>query len=392
MASTTENTNASHPPPTARIFISYSRKDMDFADRLDGALKARGFELLIDRAEIYSFEDWWKRIQALIGQADTIIFVLSPDAVDSGICRQEVAFAASLHKRFAPIVYRPVNISKVPTELSRLNFISFEDGSNFDRNSDQLEDALSTNIEWIRKHTEFGELARRWEDAKKPRGLLVRSPALEEAEDWIARQPRRAPSPTEATRVFIVESRKAENFARARARRTRIAVSVLALMLIGAGVGWWKQDWFKEQYQWRVVMVPSVLTPEQERTLRHGDEFSECEKGCPTVVVIPAGKFMMGSPESDNFESEGPQHEVTIAEPIAVGKTEVTFAEWDTCVTAGACQKASDSNWGRDVRPVINVSWDDAQQYVAWLSRITGKKYRLLTEAEWEYAARAGST
>jgi len=392
MASTTVNTNASHPAPTARIFISYSRKDMDFADRLDGALKARSFEPLIDRTEIYSFEDWWKRIQALIGQADTIIFVLSPDAVDSDICRREVAFAASLNKRFAPIVYRPVNISKVPTELSRLNFISFEDGSNFDRNADQLEDALSTNIEWIRKHTEFGELARRWEDAEKPRGLLVRSPTLEEAEDWIARQPRRAPSPTEATRVFIIESRKAENFARARARRTRIAVSALALMLIGAGVGWWKQDWLKEQYQWRVVMVASVLTPEQEWALRDRDEFSECKKGCPTMVVIPAGKFMMGSPESDNFESESPQHEVTIAEPIAVGKTEVTFAEWDTCVTAGACQKAPDSSSGHDVRPVINVSWDDAKQYVAWLSRITGKKYRLLTEAEWEYAARASST
>ena len=83
---------------------------------------------------------------------------------------------------------------------------------------------------------------------------------------------------------------------------------------------------------------------------------------------------------------------MTIAEPIAVGKTEVTFAEWDACVTAGACQKASDNSSGHDVRPVINVSWDDAKQYVAWLSRITGKEYRLLTEAEWEYAARAGST
>jgi hypothetical protein len=154
------------------------------------------------------------------------------------------------------------------------------------------------NIEWIRKHTEFGELARRWEDAGKPRGLLVRSPTLEEAEDWIARQPRRAPSPTETTRVFIVESREAENAARARARRTRIAVSALALMLLGAGVGWWKQDWFNEQYQWRVVMVPSVLSSEQGRALGNRDEFSESKKGCPTMVVIPAGKFMMGSPAS----------------------------------------------------------------------------------------------
>jgi formylglycine-generating enzyme required for sulfatase activity len=70
----------------------------------------------------------------------------------------------------------------------------------------------------------------------------------------------------------------------------------------------------------------------------------------------------------------------------------VTFAEWDACVAAGACAKASDSGWGHGKQPVINVSWDDAKQYIGWLSRITGKEYRLLTEAEWEYAARAGTT
>ena len=112
------------------------------------------------------------------------------------------------------------------------------------------------------------------------------------------------------------------------------------------------------------------------------------------MVVVPAGKFMMGSPESeeDRFDDEGPQHEVTIAKPFAVGRTEVTFAEWDACVAAGACAKASDASWGRGNQPVFNVTWDDAQKYIAWLSRLTGKRYRLLTEAEWEYAARAGAT
>src|ERR1700691_4872656 len=90
--------------PKARIFISYSRKDMAFADRLEAGLKARGFETLIDRTEFYAFEDWWQRIQALIGKADTIVFVLSPDAVASDICTKEVVFAASLSNRFAPVV------------------------------------------------------------------------------------------------------------------------------------------------------------------------------------------------------------------------------------------------------------------------------------------------
>jgi hypothetical protein len=83
-----------------RVFISYSRKDMAFADRLEAALKARGFEVLIDREEIYAFEDWWKRIEALIGCADTVVFVLSPDAVKSDVALKEVAYTDSLNKRF----------------------------------------------------------------------------------------------------------------------------------------------------------------------------------------------------------------------------------------------------------------------------------------------------
>jgi formylglycine-generating enzyme required for sulfatase activity len=147
---------------------------------------------------------------------------------------------------------------------------------------------------------------------------------------------------------------------------------------------------------WRTVMASSVLTAEQEteKAAKPGSEFSECANSCPIMIVVPPGRFTMGSPatESDRTASEGPQHEVTIAKPFAVGRTEVTFAQWDACVAAGACRKVSDNAWGRGDRPVINVGWSDAVQYVEWLARTTGKPYRLLSEAEWEYAARAGTT
>src|SRR5580698_5546807 len=138
----TENQSAlDRAEPKARIFISYSRKDMAFADRLEAALKVRGFEPLIDRTEIYAFEDWWKRIEALISHADTIVFVLSPDAVASKVAQREVAYAASINKRFAPIVCRRVDDDATPEALRRLNFIFFDDLARFEASADKLAEA-----------------------------------------------------------------------------------------------------------------------------------------------------------------------------------------------------------------------------------------------------------
>jgi len=116
---------------------------------------------------------------------------------------------------------------------------------------------------------------------------------------------------------------------------------------------------------------------------------------CPEMIVVPTGEFMMGSPESEQGHSrrEGPQHRGTIARAFAVGKYAVTFDEWEACVAAGGCaHEPEDEGWGRGRRPVINVSWEDAQAYVTWLAKKTGKPYRLPSEAEWEFAARAGRT
>jgi hypothetical protein len=190
-----------------RIFISYSRKDMDFVDRLEVALKARGFEPLIDRTDIYAFEDWWKRIEALIGRSDSVVFVLSPDAVASDVALKEVSYAASLNKRFAPIVCRRIEGGKVPVALRRLNFIFFDDPMRFEASADHLAEALQIDISWVRRHTEYGEASRRWVAAARASGLLLRSPSLEEAERWITSV--KAVAKIEADRKALHESQMA---------------------------------------------------------------------------------------------------------------------------------------------------------------------------------------
>jgi formylglycine-generating enzyme required for sulfatase activity len=125
-----------------------------------------------------------------------------------------------------------------------------------------------------------------------------------------------------------------------------------------------------------------------------GESFRDC-RDCPEMVVVPAGSFLMGSPEEDpdGLVYEMPQHRVTFTEPFAVGRFAVTFAEWDACVADGGCEgyEPSDQGWGRGNRPVINVNWDDVKAYAQWLTKKTGKHYRLLSEAEREYVARAGT-
>lgn len=123
-----------------------------------------------------------------------------------------------------------------------------------------------------------------------------------------------------------------------------------------------------------------------------GTVIQDCPK-CPAMVVLPTGKFDMPYPPGDSgrFHQEGPVRSVTFKRPIAIGRYEVTFDEWDTCVAEQGCPKVDDKGRGKGKRPVVYVSWDDAGRYTKWLSKKTGKAYRLLTEAEWEYAYRSGS-
>ena len=193
---------------------------------------------------------------------------------------------------------------------------------------------------------------------------------------------------------------------------TRIAWGRIETTIDTTAIRAWQQQFgasnpfYNQQATARLAMLDEIARKEaaQRAAARRLAElsrdagwiFRDCTD-CPEMVIVRSGSFSMGSPanEEGRHSSEGPQRTVTIAQPFAVGKFEVMFAEWDACVAGGGCQgnrSPTDQGWGKGRRPVITVSWDDANQYVAWLSRKTGKTYRLLTEAEWEYAARAGGT
>ena len=145
-----------------------------------------------------------------------------------------------------------------------------------------------------------------------------------------------------------------------------------------------------------VLALPGAAALGQSSTLfKPGTDFRDCAE-CPVMVVLPKASFMMGSPESETGRSknEGPQRKVTIAYPLAVGKFEVTFDEWDACLAEAGCRGRRTERQGKErgTRPVTHVDWNDAQAFVKWLSDKTHMNYRLLSESEWEFAARAGAS
>lgn len=201
---------------------------------------------------------------------------------------------------------------------------------------------------------------------------------------------------------YLAACQAAERLARRRARRVQSVAYALLVSIIAGLIGWINQAYLTEQVNWFMTVRPyliaevwpHVLTAQAEKALKPGDSFKECAKDCPGMVALPAGEFLMGSPpdEEGRDDNEGPQHKVVLARPFAVSRFEVTLDEWDACVAYGDCDpKVADADAEQGRNPVVNVTWEDAQRYVSWFARMTGKPYRLLSEAEWEYAARAGT-
>lgn len=195
----------------SKVFISYSRADLAFTNELAAALElSADFEILLDRVGIGHGEAWKERLGRLIVECDTLVFVLSPDSVASEVCAWEISEARRLSKRIIPVLWRTVDFSQVPDDLSAINAVPF-DGEHAVSGLRKLVTALNSDLDWLREHTRLGERAMEWEQSGRATAYLLRGAALTAAREWLAAKPAHAPAPTERQHKFIQYSEQEQS-------------------------------------------------------------------------------------------------------------------------------------------------------------------------------------
>jgi hypothetical protein len=197
--------------PKLNLFISYSRADSAFADELVAGLEYDGqFNVALDRHSIIEGEDWKKRLGALIADADTVVFILSPDSAQSATCSWEASEAQRLSKRILPVLARSVGAIPVPPQLAALNYVRFDEGRSFMAGLVAWVRSLQTDVDWLREHTRLLARAMEWEAAGRQANRMLAGNDIAAAKAWAARRPREAPEPTELHLEYIRASDQAE--------------------------------------------------------------------------------------------------------------------------------------------------------------------------------------
>ncbi|HYN37867.1 MAG TPA: SUMF1/EgtB/PvdO family nonheme iron enzyme [Rhodospirillales bacterium] len=321
-----------------RVFYSYSHHDEALLTKLRrhlAPLRRRGLIVEWSDRAIDAGTDWAGAIERELRSADLILLLISKHFIDSDFCYGTELTAALEREargeaRVIPVILSPCLWQKLP--FARLQAVP-------------RDDRAVTASYWANEDEAFNEVAAR----------------IEAVVEALCAAPAPAPVPNVTAAAAPIE---------------KIAPQPL---LVPA----------------RPQPKNGVYIGVDPATLPDLAVFKDVDKPwCPEMVVIPAGSFLMGSPpgEEGRHENEGPQHRVTFACRFAIGRYAVTFDEYDHFCAATARKMLGDRGWGRGRRPVINVSWLDAQAYGAWLSQELGRSYGLTSEAAWEYACRAGTT
>jgi hypothetical protein len=218
-------------PHEVNVFISYSRKDLEFAKRLVGALEWHGLKINIDERDLPTLQDWRRELLGFIAEADAVVFIVSPQSIRSPMCAWEVGQVAQLNKRLAPVVLERVDDDRIPEAIAKINYLFFDPPNDFDMQCAKLAAALQTDIGWVKDHTRLGGLARRWDQQGRRASMLLRGKDIKEAESWLAQRPKFAPEVVDLQRLFIRRSRKSQR------QRKHIAIAgALVALLAVSGV------------------------------------------------------------------------------------------------------------------------------------------------------------
>ncbi|MCY6488960.1 toll/interleukin-1 receptor domain-containing protein [Leptolyngbya sp. GGD] len=220
------------------VFISYSRKDKAFVEHLYQALKEQGRETWVDWHAIEWTEDWWQAIQRGIEGTNTFVFVLSPNSVESAVCRDEINHAVKHNKRLIPIVYQPVEAQQVHEALGKLNWLFFCDADRFVEMFGELVRSIDMDLEYVKGHTRLLEKAIEWNQQTRNESFLLRGVDLQTAEAWLVKGASKQPQPTQLQGEYISASRAAEiQRQQAEARRQQVfmaGVGMFAFLAFGA--------------------------------------------------------------------------------------------------------------------------------------------------------------
>jgi formylglycine-generating enzyme required for sulfatase activity len=354
--------------PLSDIFISYAREDLRRAKQLAEALKAQGWSVFWDRT-IPAGKSWHEMIDAALHKARCVIVTWSEASIQSSWVREE-AEEGRERKILVPVLFAEV---KPPIGFRSIQAASL--------------------VNWDGRPTaeEFQQLISAVADILGP----PKQPAA-------PRPPPQEPEPAPTQQPESLAPRESPREKGRKGQRPTLWIAGLALGVVIAGLvavqmrGPESPRLEKAETARKGAVVGEVpsASPKDVGTLKPGSVFRDTLRDGspgPEMVSISHGEFRMGNIQGSGDADERPVHSVRIPRPFAMGRYEVTFDEYDVFARATGREQPADKGWGRGRRPVINISWEGARAYAQWLSEQTGKRYRLPTEAEWEYAARAGT-
>ena len=340
----------------ARIFVSYSRKNIDFCKQLTAELQKRDLDFWVDWEGIPPTVDWMKEIQKGIEEADTFLFIISTDSITSKVCKEELELAVKNGKRLIPVVASEIKWDEVPTELSHLNYIFFREQDDFDVALTKLLTAINTDYGWVQTHRRLQVKALEWERGNKDTGFLLRGRDLEQAEQQISIHATTNPQPTDIQREYVLKSRQATDRQR---RITTGSLSVAVVVMLG--------------------IIAALIYPFIAEWIGKRQARGE-------ILVMLGGNFYMGATDPIVVATGERAEWLANLPTFYMEKYEVTNRQYALCVKHGGCTPPGNLKYFQEPDnqdyPVLELNVYQASTYCYWIGR------RLPTELEWIRAAR----